>query len=385
MRREAGITEVTLEQAARFILARHHLVQRVKADPARMVGDLCGVHAQVSSTALLSLWARVEGFTLERLHAALYGRPRLVKVWCMRWRLHLVPVAEFAVYLYGVMRARRAARRRWLAREKRTLAPDQERRIQRQILDALAERPLTRKELHRAVPALRSVRSAAWGLDVGDLVYQGLVVHAEPHGAEVRFARVDRWLPKMRLGSLDENQARQRLLRRYLAAYGPASVADFAYWTGLTVAEVRPAFAALGDELAEVSIVGLKGNFWVHRADVRALRETDATAPTPVRLLPSFDPLLLGHKDKTRFVDEARRSLVFRKAGWLSPVVLVDGRVNGTWRYERRGKRLAVKLAPWSRWRDEVWTAIGQEVEHLGRTLGVAQVEMLSDVSRRLA
>jgi hypothetical protein len=71
--------------------------------------------------------------------------------------------------------------------------------------------------------------------------------------------------------------------------------------------------------------------------------------PTPSVSLPSFDPYMLGHRDKEHLVDEANYKRVYRKAGWLSPVVLFAGRVMGVWSHERRGKCLHVNVEPFAK------------------------------------
>ena len=168
---------------------------------------------------------------------------------------------------------------------------------------------------------------------------------------------------------MHEGQAGEELFRRYLHGYGPATVQDFARWSGLTVREARSIRERLTDELAEI-VVGSRAALLLRR-DLKHLPANEADEAA-VRLLPSFDPYLLGHREKERLVDRQHYKRVFRKAGWLSPVVLNQGQVCGTWSSQRRGRRMVVTVDPFHRFSLGLRTQIEAEVEDLGRFLGVA-------------
>ena len=103
-------------------------------------------------------------------------------------------------------------------------------------------------------------------------------------------------------------------------------------------------------------------------AEVDDLRpETDAR--TSVRLLPYFDTFLLGHKHKEHLVDEAHYKRVYRKAGWISQVVLVNGRVVGVWTQKTTGKRLTVTVEPFEPLDGGVRQAVEEQASDLGRFL----------------
>jgi hypothetical protein len=105
---------------------------------------------------------------------------------------------------------------------------------------------------------------------------------------------------------------------------------------------------------------------WALRADLPVLRTAKRAGPT-VRLLPSFDSFLLAHKDKGHLVDAAHYKRVYRKAGWLSPVLLVDGRLAGTWSYERKGERLRMNVDSFARFSRAVREGIEAEAEDVAR------------------
>ncbi len=114
------------------------------------------------------------------------------------------------------------------------------------------------------------------------------------------------------------DRALAELARRYLAGHGPADVADFVAWSGLPTAMARRAFELSGSSHGASSAA-------------RPGRAADA----PVRLLGHFDPLLLGYRSRDFVLDPAQAGRIQAGGGFIRPVVLVEGRVAGTWRLDR--------------------------------------------------
>ena len=168
---------------------------------------------------------------------------------------------------------------------------------------------------------------------VREMSLRGLLCHAEAsgpwhHTTGYRFARVDRWLPGVELGSVSEDEALRSLALSYLRAYGPASVGDFAYWTGMRARDANPVFESISESLSEVAVVGQRGRLLILEEDASALLDS-AEGEVPARLLPQFDALIMGHKDKTRFIDLEARSRIFLPRADVAATMLVDGRVQG--------------------------------------------------------
>src|SRR6266508_361232 len=130
------------EQVAAFRLSRHHLVKRApKSGLLQVAGDMAGAQAQVLSAAQISLWARTRGLRLEDVNAALTKERTLVKTWCVRGALHIIPSKDFAVFVRGSMR-RDARSTAWMRRK--GIPIDEVDRLVVAMRDVLA-RPLTRK------------------------------------------------------------------------------------------------------------------------------------------------------------------------------------------------------------------------------------------------
>jgi hypothetical protein len=177
----------------------------------------------------------------------------------------------------------------------------------------------------------------AWPI-VRPAIISGLICYGPDSRREVTFVRVDRWLK----GSdpIEEDEAKEILLRRYLRAYGPATLQDFCRWSGISMKEAKPVWNAVQKDLVEVSIEGAKA--WILRDDLSALQSSKLQGNI-VHLLPSFDSYLLAHVNKDHLVHPQHYKRVYRNQGWLSPVILLNGRVVGIWVRKTVGAKSSVQ------------------------------------------
>lgn len=362
---------ISRSQVAAFRLGRHHLAKRAPHESlVAVVRDICGVQAQVMAAAQVALWARVEGLTAEDIEQALWQERTLVKTWSMRGTVHLLPSQALPVHVGALKRALVGEVWRWIARH--GVSTREAQSMTEAVLEVLKVGPLTRRELgERVVPILgpqaRQWIEHGWGGGIKQACLEGRVCYGPNPGQETTFARRDQWLPV--LGELSTEEAETALLRRYLRSYGPATPRDFSAWSGMRVRDITPIWSRLRDDLAEVNVEGKVG--WILREDLDLLQE-GTIDDRHVRLLPSFDSYMLGHHDKSHLVDEVHYKLVYRKAGWLSPVVLVAGRVAGVWSYEYRGKRLLLRVQPFDELSLAIRNGIEAEAADLGHFLGGA-------------
>ena len=329
---------------AAFRLARHHFLDSEGADLAAVAEDVCGIQAQVMSAADLALWARLHHLTSADVRSALWDARALVKTSCMRGTLHLLTPADLPIYITALKSNRLETLRRHILRNY-GITPEEDDRTIAAVVGALGATPTTRREIaDRLVPSLGEKYRDHIGWAVRRAVVEGLACYGPDRGAESTFVRIDRWLPD--LPQVSEDEAKQALFRRYLRAYGPATLRDFSKWSGLAIKEIGDVPSALGGDLVEVPVDG--NTAYLLRDDLDALAESRLDAPV-LRLLGNFDPYLLGHADTDHYLDPVHYKRVYRKAGWISPVVLLDGRVVGIWSQTRRGGRVLLDVEPFEK------------------------------------
>ncbi|HEV3040872.1 MAG TPA: winged helix DNA-binding domain-containing protein [Candidatus Angelobacter sp.] len=367
-------------QVAAFRLARHHLIYRTAADPSagasgqaleEVCRDLCGVQAQVMSSAELACWIRVAGISRDAVPAALWKHRTLVRTSCMRQTLHLLPAADFSVYIAALKRSRLAAILRGMARFGMTAKDLDE--LNALVVEELRSGPKSQRDLAQVIRPQVNKKTRAWmerfWSVVRPAVIEGLVCYGPEQTDGKRndavFILVDQWLPKQK--RVDELTAQQALLRSYLRCYGPATVQDFAFWSGIGMKESREIWNSLSDEMAEVSIEGQSRH--ILNQDIENLTEGNLEDEV-VRLLPGFDPYLLAHAKKDHMVNVKYYKRVYRNQGWISPAVLINGKIAGIWSCTKKGKTLSFTAELFENLSRRQRSKIQEEAESLGHFLG---------------
>lgn len=367
--------QFTWAQAAAWRAARHHLGRRAPAGSMLAVARrLCGVQAQLMSSAELALWARVESLERDAVAQALWEERTLVKTWAMRGTLHLLPSADLPLWHAALGASPRFLRpAQW--KKHFGLTMDDLDRLTEAIADALRGRLVTREELGAEVRRLTG--SAAWGAHIADsswgtvlrpAAFSGCLCFGPSLGQRVRFTHPRTWVAAPPPPKIEAPAAAAEIARRFLAAYGPATYHDLArWWNGGGIATARQWIASLGDEAAQVDLDGAPA--WMLAADARTLGRFRAARS--VRLLPAFDPYVIGASwHAARLLPGDLRSRVYRPQGWISPVLLVDGFLRGTWRHELRGARVEVVVEPFQKEPAWVRRAAQQEADRLAGFLG---------------
>jgi Winged helix DNA-binding domain len=368
-----GEIELSWPQVHAFRLSRHHLVHRApKEQLAAAIGDIGGAQAQLMSAAELQIGVRVL-CTVDDVKTALWKDRSLVKTWLMRGTLHLVPAEDLQLYA-AAMSARRIRNINAWLRFVQMSEPEFANLIN-SLGDALSGEPLTRAELIATVGRGRSahvqdvLKSGLGGL-LKPVARSGRLCFGPSRGQSVTFVRPSEWLGGWR--EFDPDEALAEVARRYLRAYGPATKNDFARWWGSWAGVGPAAWSRLADELVPVSIEGRRAE--VLAGDLQQLSE--ATIGSAIQLLPSFDPYLLGHASRDHLFDVIHRAKVSRTAGWISAVVLIEGRVAATWTHTVAKQSLRITVKPLERLPSRARPAIRGRAEELAATLGLAKVEL---------
>jgi hypothetical protein len=334
------------ERRARLV-ARHHL-GRTAARVTDAVQGVVALHSTDPATPFLGSWARVAGFTTAALDRALLEERSLWRLHAMRRTLFVVPAGEAPVFEAAASRdvARKERRRleAWLAAE-----PGMARvaefiaDLERSVLAALADGGERRtQELTAAVPGLAtqvtlgsgkwSTRSPISSRILFLMAMDGRIVRTRPAGSwrssQYHWAAADQWFQDS-IRPLDPGPARTRLARRYLEAYGPATMDDLRWWTGWTVRQVTAAVAGIGAIPVRLDD-GREG-----------LLLPDDTDPGPtgtpsVALLPALDSSPMGWRHRDWFL-ASHGARIFDRNGNIGPSVWVDGRIVGGWAQQAGG------------------------------------------------
>jgi len=333
------MNEVTLGQMAYHTLGRHSLIDRSpSAEAYGVIEDICGLNAQGALNYNLSLWARVEGMNRGFIRDSIRYK-KLLRSWFMRNTVHTMTTVHAFVARPALRESLVQEWNRWTVRTGSKESPDSWNAHYKQVLAALEDGPLSMSELlDRYSPASGNPRRVLSRV-VREMSLKGLVCNGEPrgpwyHDTEQTYADVKRWMPGMT--EAEEKGAQEALMMDYLRGYGPAREQDYAYWAGLKVSAARKVLKRIEPGLAAVGAAGQKGKLYLPADNLPDLVQTEEVPL--VRLLPKFDALMMGHREKARFMDEPTRKRVFLPTAEVSATVLVDGRVEGVWNLKKEGE-----------------------------------------------
>jgi Winged helix DNA-binding domain len=302
---------LTLRELNRALLARQLLLERRKLGVQQAIEELCAIQAQWPPSPYIALWTRLTDFRKEQLTHAL-EQHQVVRSTLFRITLHITSARDYPYYAAAFLPA---------AREKTP-------RMTAQRLDALSERvraaamksPVT----HEAVEAIAAEEmESRWRTRI-----LTPLVHLPPGGTWSHYGRVQLRAMEAVLGRElpSREDGAELLVRRYLAAFGPATQQDLLRFAGVRVGDVRAG-------LERVELRRFRDERGRLLLDVPRAPLPDGNTPAPVRFLPKWDSSLLAYAppERRRILPERFRASVIAKNGDVAPTVLVDGFVAATW------------------------------------------------------
>jgi uncharacterized protein YcaQ len=367
---------LTWENVRAWRLERQGLAERVpRKRMLEVAGQICGLHAQVLSSAELTLWARVDGITNGAAAKALWEDRSLVKLWAMRGTLHLLPASEYWTWQAGLSTYDHYLKPSWF--KYFGLSRDEFDLMVETIGEVLHDRVLTREELAEAV-ADRSGSSElgekmreSWGAMLKPASFNGKLCFGPSTGQKVGFTHPESWLGGKK--KVDQDEALMEITRRYLGSNGPSTREEYGRWWAVSPAKALARIKKLGDEVAEVDVEGTA--CWMLAAEVEA-----AAAAKPakrVNLVPAFDQYVIAAtKQADHLTPGPFKARIYRPQGWISPVLLVDGRMDGVWSHEVKGGRLNVTVEPFVPLTAWAKKGVKSEAESLAKFLSAGEVDV---------
>ena len=331
-------------------------------DPADVVRWLGAIQAQDYLGGLWAVGLRTKGATEATVEDAI-ARRAIVRTWPMRGTLHFV-AAEDVRWILPILTPRVVAgaqsRFRQLGMDDATFT-----KSARVAEKALAGGNVVRRDkLYEIWKAAGIATHESRGLHLlGVLSQQGLLCFGPRDGKQQTFTLLEEWLPQSR--TLARADALGELARRYFTSHGPATVHDFAWWSGLTVTDARAGLEGVKSELESDDVDGR--TFWF--ADSPSVRAGAGAA----YLLPPWDEFTVAYRDRRDVLDPRHARRVNAGGGILSPVIVVRGQVVGCWQRTIKKDTVTVKPSLFRALDRADREAVAKAVDRYSRYLGLSE------------
>lgn len=324
-----------LRDLNRALLERQMLLERRAITVDKVLRRLVGLQAQQVQPPFVGLWSRIADFEAEALRKAIVRR-KVVKVTSLRGTLHLMRARDY-LELFSTLRAGNVVGARSVLGKR--IASIDIPKLCKTAAKLLVEQPRTFTELRKAlVERYPEADPRAMGYLVRTHVPLVQLPTADSpwaHAANAEVTPTTAWLDD----EPDPGDARESLVRRYLAAFGPATPADAQTWSGLQ---------GLRETFESMKLRRFRDGEGRELFDLPRAPRPAGTEDAPIRYIAGFDNLVLAHADRRRIVAEEHRKQLVTKNLLVKPTILIDGFVAGTWKVEQTRKRATLTVEPFA-------------------------------------
>jgi hypothetical protein len=324
-RAAANASVLTLRELNRAALARQMLLKRESVPVVTAVERLAALQAQWAPSPYIALWSRLKDFERSSLWNAIEQKHTVIRARLMRGTLHLVSARDFYAYAVATQDLERGA---W---NRLQVGAGVDPKAVAKLAVAFAREPRAKED----VVTHLTERLGSFGGPYKWLVWRFVSAHADlvsaPPGGHWAYGGTDapyvaarHWIASGSRPS--EEDAVRLLITRYLAAFGPASLADIAQFAGQVPGRIRPVLERLAPSFRRFTDEQGRALFDLPRA-----QRPSADTKAPNRILPRYDELLIGYKHRDRVIAAKHRAAVYAKNALIEAVFLIDGVAAGTW------------------------------------------------------
>ncbi len=312
----------------KLILSKQHLTKDSKLNNIlKITEDLCGLHATGTVEPYIQLFVRTLNFKKQDLDAELYTKKTLGKIRGMRKTLFIL-TKELMQIVYPF------ARNFTLNREEkyleyRNISLKEYDALSRKILDLLQNRELSTRQIKQQINSKKDLVAI-----ISIMCDQMLLIRGKPVSSwrdrRLLYTPFKKYFPNLNLSKYSENEALNLIIKKYIRSYGPATIDDIVWWSGITKTKLKPILTNLETEVTTIRISNLNHKYLFPLTDLNLLENRSAQEST-VNLLPLLDPYMMGYKNRERYVDINKYEYIFDRSGNATQVILQDGFVIGIW------------------------------------------------------
>jgi hypothetical protein len=341
-------------------LANQQISTHQFSDPERLISWFGGIQAQDYPSSKWAIGLRIPGITEDTVEKAVAGRS-IIRTWAMRGTLHLVSAGDIR-WLTGLLAPRIIAAGK--SRNRQLELDDVTFNKCNEIIGKSLQggKALTRHEL---AAEIQKAGISTAGQRLIHILQRAsldkLICHGTKPKGDFTFSLLDECVPPA--PSISREEALAEITKRYFTSHGPATLQDFLWWSGLTVADARNGLDAVKSMLSSQKTD--ESEYWF-----RNILPEQSQPSGRVYLLPAFDEYVIGYRDRSAFFQPDEVSRVISTNGVFYPVIVAGGRVQGIWKRTTGKDRVVVELDPFRAFTGKMLKAINDSVGLFGNFTG---------------
>lgn len=318
---------MNISDIVRLRLYNQHISSAKFKTVSEVVSWLGAIQAQDYPGAKWSIGLRLKNSRDADIEKAIADR-KIIRTWPMRGTLHFI-AAEDARWMLNLLTPRIIAG---------TATRQKNLNLNSEIFDACKKlfikvmaggKRFTRREMIALLESKDISTANQRGYHIlGRLAQEGVICFGPMRNKQQTFVLLNDWLPKTK--ALERNEALAELTRRYFTSHGPATIQDFAWWSGLKIVDIKSGIKMAGNYLKMEKIDGRE--YWMS-SDISSEAMNKEFEQSAVYMLPGFDEYLLGYKDRSAVLDlKHAQKITPGSNGMFTPTILINGRVVGIWK-----------------------------------------------------
>lgn len=352
------------EQVNKFILSKHHLTKDSKVDDIIQISkDLCGLHATGTIEPYLSLFARTNNFKREDLDNELYINKTMARIRGMRKTLFIEP-REMIPIVHNAIRYTTIQRDvKYL--EYRGISNVEYEKLSNQILKLLYKNELATSEIKKVLNSQKDIIAV-----ISIMCDEMLLIRGKPlkswKDRRIYYAPFKKYFPNINLDEINETEAIEILVGKYIKNYGPVTVEDIVWWLGITKGKVNSALINLNDHIKKIKIKNLQYDYIINKSDLDTLSKIKEDPFQIVNILPGLDPYMMGYKNRERYVDYKYYEYIYDRSGNATTSIILNGYIIGIWDIVEKPAS-QIKIFLFDEFNDDIKHQIELECKNIGR------------------
>ncbi len=381
------MSNIEIDKINNVVIQKQHLTDETKGDSlVSTVKDIGGLHSTSPTTPYLSLFARMKKFERTDLENELYKKKTLGKIRYVRTTVHILP-KDFISTAFAATKA---------TTEPKSVAYSKFLGVSEKQYKDTSQRIVSLLKIKGGKTVKQIKEQLHTTLNVSPIVNlmcdQGILIRGAPEKGWKSnlhtYHLLSEYFPNIKLDELNEEEAKRKVVEKYISCFGPVTEIDISWWTSFTKSQIKQILNELNDKVIQITD-SASGIYIMLSEQVNTLISANQIKEDTVNLLPGLDPYVMGYKERDRYLDSKNYNYIFDSAGNAASTILLNGKIVGIWdAYEKPNN--IIKLFLFEDIKNKVLEQIRLSAKRVGKFMlakeaQIKECDSMTPLTRRTA